>query len=330
MKIKIDKNKLIEKFIQINGIIVHLIGIAKIEGYDELVTIHYDETFDPLNHFSHFDGRSNRSLRKREGVKELRNPIEHIRKVLIGQTEFSVKQSQTSFIGYHDENCMKILDAFKKQGWKHTNIVDENLDKMAMNRYRLEGNISGLVIKQDDIIRFTKRPTSVSYLVEQPMRLHIGEGYPERMTFTSKELCESHWVHIHRVYLMDARAEMAGAFDNPEIKKQMTPNQIEKARLDFEKEFSNICPKGMLLPVVEYECEEDISLQFYTTDFLDSIPPKNSNGMGFIVGADQPKGKHGYRLKAAIIQEPVPADTKFIDAELFQYLVMIKESEIVI
>ncbi len=330
MKIKIDKNKLIEKFIQINGIIVHLVGIAKIEDHFELVTIHYDETFDPQNHHSHFNGRTNRSLMKREGVKELRNPIEHIHMVIIGQTEFTVKQSQTSFIGSHDENCMKILDAFKTHGWKHTNLDVDNLDKMAMSRYRLEGSISELVINQDDIIRFTKRPTSVSYLVERPMRLHIGDDYPEKMTFTSKETHESHWVQIHRVHLIDVRAEMAGAFDNPVIKKQMTPDQIEKARLDFEKEFSNVCPKGMLLPVVEYECEEDISLQFYTTDFLDSIPPKNSSGMGFIVGADQPKGKHGYKLKATIIQEPVSADTEYIDAELFKYSVMIKESEIVI
>lgn len=330
MKININSDMIIGKRYTINGVVVYLVGIANIDGHNELVTIHFDESFEPLNHHSHFDGSSNRSLLKREGVNELKNPIEHIHKVIIGQNEFEVRQSQTSFIELHDEHCMNILEAFKKHGWKQINIEDETLDKMAMSRYRLEGDTSFFVIQSNDVIRFTKRATSVSHYVEMPVRLQIGDDYPDKMTFISKKSGESHWVHIHRVYLMNMRVEMEKAFDNPEIKKRMTPEQIEKARMDFEENFSNVCPKGMLLPVVEYECEEEIHLQFYTSAFLDALPKRDSNGMGFFVGADQSESKYGYRLKGTIIQEPVPADTQFIDAELFQYSVMNKEIDIII
>ena len=41
--------------------------------------------------------------------------------------------------------------------------------------------------------------------------------------------------------------------------------------------------------------------------------------MGFIVGSDKQTGILGMKLKAALIQEPVPVDTVSIEAELFQY-----------
>lgn len=47
----------------------------------------------------------------------------------------------------------------------------------------------------------------------------------------------------------------------------MSSEELVQMRLDFENKLLEICPKGMYFPVIEYECEEDISLQFYSKAF---------------------------------------------------------------
>jgi hypothetical protein len=76
----------------------------------------------------------------------------------------------------------------------------------------------------------------------------------------------------------------------------------------------------MCFPIIEYECEEDILLRFYSKAYLDAMSIHRSSGIGFIVSPDQPTGILGVKLKVDIIQEPVPANTISIEAELFQYI----------
>ena len=45
-----------------------------------------------------------------------------------------------------------------------------------------------------------------------------------------------------------------------------------------------------------------------------------SSSMGFIIRPDKSEGILGFRLKAAVIQEPVPVNTVAVEAELFQYI----------
>ena len=113
--------------------------------------------------------------------------------------------------------------------------------------------------------------------------------------------------------------EMGKTFADPRLGDYMTSEEIAQAKLDFEKKFQKICPKGMYFPVIEYECDEDISLMFYSKSYLDAKPLHSNSGMAFILRPDQPTGISGLKLKAAVIQEPVPADTNIIEAELFQY-----------
>jgi hypothetical protein len=86
----------------------------------------------------------------------------------------------------------------------------------------------------------------------------------------------------------------------------------------------------MYYPVIEYECEEDISFQFYSKRWLDEEPIHNNSAMIFFMKSDEPTGKLGLKLKAAVIQEPMAANTVTIEAELFQYNQIFKPDDIVI
>jgi hypothetical protein len=118
---------------------------------------------------------------------------------------------------------------------------------------------------------------------------------------------------------MDIYETFNEKFNDPRITAQFDAEQINQMRRETESSFSKICPRGMFLPVIEYECEDAISLQFYHSDDLDQEPVQNASAVGFIMGTDKTAGKWGQRVKASVVQSPVPADTKEIPMELFQY-----------
>ena len=86
----------------------------------------------------------------------------------------------------------------------------------------------------------------------------------------------------------------------------------------------------MCYPIVEYECEECNSIQFYTKSYLESEPVHSNHSMGFRVRPDKSTGVLGMKLKSAIIQEPFPLNTVGIEAELFQYYKTIIGDDIII
>lgn len=88
------------------------------------------------------------------------------------------------------------------------------------------------------------------------------------------------------------------------------------------------CPKGMCYIGIEYECSKDLSLQFYSKDFLKSVPEpqKGSAVLSFMrLKPDKETGTHDLPLKGCVIQTAVLPDTSKMPAELFLYL--IKEDE---
>lgn len=139
-----------------------------------------------------------------------------------------------------------------------------------------------------------------------------------------------HWAQINRVYLSDMWEEMDKILTDPKLHEYMAPEEIAKVKLNFEKHFAEICQRGMCFPVIEYECEKEISLQFYSRTFLDAKPVHKNSGMGFIIKPDQPSGILGFKLKAAVIQDPVPPNTRKIEAELFQYIRTVTNDDIIL
>ena len=56
-----------------------------------------------------------------------------------------------------------------------------------------------------------------------------------------------------------------------------------------------LCPKGCVLPLVEYECDKDYQMQFYTTDYLKRVPKHESVASFWMTRSDKKTGPMGYR-----------------------------------
>jgi hypothetical protein len=338
---RIKELSIIGKNVDVDGISCHVMGIVRYSTQLRLLVLQYDPDFQQLIEEA---GRAeacemtnipmtNRLQLKSSWQLDVANPFGAVSRVFIADKEFEVNCSESQQLSHQDWECILLLSKFLHHGWQADGIDFQEIDMLYLTSLELEGDCLDTPNIGDGLeLRFVTRPVSTAHLVEQPLFLNVGEEYSDKLWFRDSITGEKHWAQINRVYLSDMWAEMEKVFDNPKIKEQMTPEQISEAKANFEESFSKICPKGMCLPVIEYECEEDISLQFYSKAFLDAeaIQENCASAIGFVVRPDRPAGILGLKLKAAIIQEPFPPATSCIEAELFQYYKTISRDDIVL
>lgn len=322
-----EEIKVIGKSVKVDGVLCNVMGIVRHGMEMQLFILQYDESFpfrmeeNEAAEMSDTPSRpeSNRMILRGDRKIDAINPFHSVSKVYIDEREFAVDSSERRRLSTQDWEHILMIAKFLNHGWKPNEIDDQSMDMLFLTGLKLEGDYASIPdFSQNSELRFTMGPHSVIHPVEKPMTLVVGGEYPDKLLFQDAATGEEHWVQINRVYLSDMWEEMDKVFANPKLREQMTDEEIHRARLDFEKKFIEVCPKGMCLPVIEYECEEDISLQFFSKAYLDAKPLQGSS-MGFIVRPEQRTGILGLTLKAAVIQEPVPANTNTIEAELFQY-----------
>jgi len=334
---RMEEIAVIGRTAKVDGVICNIMGMVRNGLQLRLLILQYDENFqhnveEDETAFCDIPSRpeNNRKRLSRKMHHDAVNPFWTVRKILVGDREFEVNGAENHRLNIQNCEDILLISEFLHNGWQPKGIDYQNIDMLFLTSLELEGEYTAIPgLLENSELRFSMRADSVPYLVEQPITLTVGGQYPDRLWF--RDLCDKeHWFLINQIYLSDMWAEIEKTLNDPRIQEQMTKEQIAQAKLDFEKKFLKICPKGMLLPVIEYECEENIALQFYTKDYLDAEPVNKNGGIGFIVRPENPTGILGLKLKAAIVQEPVPANTVSIVAELFQYFHTITVDDIVV
>ncbi|HOV27908.1 MAG TPA: hypothetical protein PK566_16315 [Pseudobacteroides sp.] len=336
---RIEEIKVIGRNVMVDGVICNVMGIVHRDMEMRLLILQYDENFrdsiEEIEATKLFDAQSihesNRMLMRNDRKVDAKNPFQSVLKVLIGEREFKIEESVHHRLSMQDWDNILTIAKFMNNGWQPNQFDYQNIDMLFLTSLKLVGDfISIPEFNQNDKLRFVMGPDSVIHQVEKPITLVVGGSYPDKLMFQDAATGVEHWAQINRVYLLDIWDEMEKILAHPKLQEQMTSEEIAQRRLDLEKKLLEICPKGLYLPVIEYECEEDIFLQFYSKSFLDAKPLDRGNSVGLLFQPDQPTGTLGLKLKAAVLQEPVPADTSTIEVELFQYISTITNDDIVL
>lgn len=334
---RVDEIKIIGKKSEIDDIVFNVAGILRYGQQLRLIMLEYNEQYcqqieereiSDLCNVRQTPASNRISLKSKEIVTQY---FRFIRNVRIGDLEFEVNGSENRRLNIQDGESILFLSELLRNGWEPEGVDYQNIDMLFLNSIELVGDFDKIPDFKGTSLHFIMNKDNVSYLAELPVTLTVNGEYPDKLWFKNKDTGEENWVQINRVYLMNMWDEMEKTFSSPKLLEQMTKEQIDTAKKDFEERFAEICPQNMCYPVVEYECEEYISLQFYTKEFLESAPVhKSGSSMGFIMSAENTTGILGMKLKAAIIQEPVPANTVSIEAELFQYYKTVTPDDIII
>lgn len=170
----------------------------------------------------------------------------------------------------------------------------------------------------------------VWYQIGKPVELAIEDTVKDeegqtKITFTLDEpdgTVQEGICYINRVTLQDMWEVEEQRFADPQYQKQMLECMSQEEFLSMKQQsfqvLEQMCPRGMCLPVVEYECTLDAGLEFYTQDYLNAPPVCRSSSAIYLSKPEQEQGKHGLPLKSVVLQSPVPPDTQKMQAELFQ------------
>lgn len=336
---RIDEIKIIGKNAEIDGVVCNIVGIVRYGKKLRLIILEYDEVYRQKVEEMELSGpcefrqqEINRSILKGRDRIEAIQPFRPIKSVFIGEMEFDINVTENLLLNSKDGESVLFLSELLRNGWNPEGVDYQNIDMLFLISIEFAGDFTEIPKFDDNAkLHFTMNKDCVSYLIEQPVILTVNEEYREKLWFKNKETDEEHWTQINRVYLMDVWSDMEKNLSDPKLLEHMTKKQIEEAKMHIEKSLIEVCPKGMYYPVIEYESEEDISLEFHTKEFLDSKPVHHGNGsIGFIIRSDNSTGILGTKLKAAIIQEPVSGNTKIIEAELFQYYKTLTPEDIIL
>ncbi|NLY71096.1 MAG: hypothetical protein GX076_05380 [Clostridiales bacterium] len=325
---RIEEIRIIGKTTKVDGVICNVMGIVRYGTEMRLLILQYNELFEQVceereaeelcNDIPSMPLTNRMRLRTDERIDAI-NPFQSVSKVFIDEKEFEVYSSEYRRLSTQDWDIILTISRFLNNGWQPDGIGYQNIDMLFLTSLKLEGDyVSIPTFDEKPKLHFITAPSTVVHQVEKPVTLVIGGKYPDKLLFLDATTSEEHWVQINRVYLLDIWEEMDKTFADPRIQDLMSSEEIAQARLNCQKHLLEICPRGMYFPVIEYECEENITLQFYSKSFLDAKPLGGSGSMAFLIRPDKPRGILGLKLKAAVIQEPIPANTSKIEAELFQ------------
>ena len=325
---RIDEIKIIGKNAEIGGVVCNVAAIVRYGLELRLIILEYDEHFQEqieememseLCEVPPAPETNRMKLKGRDRISAFQ-PFRAIKSISVNDNEFEVSGSENRRLNIQDGESILFLSELLRKGWNPEGIDYQNIDMMFLTSIELIGDFTKIPeFENNPELHFAMRNDTVSYLIEKPVILAVNGEYPEKLRFKNEETGEEHWAQINRVYLLDMWADMEKTFSDPKILERMTKEQISEAKKRFEEDFIKICPGGMYYPIVEYECEDSISLEFHTKKYLESKPVRTNGSIGFIMRPDKKTGILGMKLRAAVIQEPMGADTDTIEAELFQY-----------
>ncbi|WP_326908702.1 hypothetical protein [Sedimentibacter sp. MB31-C6] len=336
---RINEVRIIGKNVEIDGVVCNIAGIVRYGQKLRLIILEYDDMYrrkiEEMEVSEPSEIRqqeTNRSILKGRGRIEAAQSFKTIKSVSIGEMGFDVDFTENRLLDFKDGESVLFLSELLRNGWIPEGVDYQNIDMLFLTSIELAGDYTEIPkFEHNAKLHFTMNKNSVSYLVEQPLTLAVNGEYTDKLWFKNTEDSEENWVQINRVYLMDIWCDMEKNFSSPKLLEHMTKGQIEEAKRNIKKSLIEVCPKGMYYPVIEYESEEDISLEFHTKEFLDSKPVHHGNGsIGFIIRPDKATGILGKKLKSAIIQEPVSENTESIEAELFQYYKTIIPKDVIL
>lgn len=172
-------------------------------------------------------------------------------------------------------------------------------------------------------------PIPVNVAVEKPVCLEIGKAAEIEFSLEdgSRAVC-----YINKIELMDVWTEEEKKFSDSAYREKLLQHVSEEEFEQMKKHFFEVleehCPRGKYWLALEYECSEDISLNFYDREYLDTIPKpcgRSASSLFMRLKPEKETGEHGFKARGCVIQKLLDGDTKQVDGELFSYSEIVKK-----
>lgn len=203
----------------------------------------------------------------------------------------------------------KIPRWLKKEDWENLQLV--TLDVAGVKKLpEYEPNMP---------VTLQYEPKRIPHFLEKTLTLTVGKS--RSFHFLDHQGDEVQ-CYINDVSLVDVWEDVENQLRDPKYTQGISPAEVQQIKSHFYKVLEENCPRDMRYVCLEYECNKEIDLQFYSKQYLQSHPKKQKGCSGCIGVCSKPShpfGAHHLPLKSCVLQTAVPPDTSKIPAELFLY-----------
>lgn len=264
-------------------------------------------------------------MREEEGIKLMHS----LRAVVFGTERFEISSGSGRRILENSWEEYLLLSHFLKKIPSFGELENADLENMNLYELEFQGDYekiplecfrenpeqTAIILENDSVYR--------KIFVEQDVTFPLGEDIGMKLTFSNQDGTIQE-CYIENVYLKDIWAEEENRFQEPELKKYleyMTMDEVLQLKADFFRNLEEVCPKGMYLPIVEYETKEEIVLDIYSKHYLNERVKENEGSasvLAFLMHSRQRTGKHGGKVKATELSA-VSKEQKEFPAEIISY-----------
>lgn len=323
-----DEIRVIGKDIEKEGRAYHILGLLR---KDRKVMLSVLELGEPLAQTEPYSEKTHREQMKNNSERN-HSFFMRIRSFQCGETQYEVSSVNSGSCEQGDFGeayllFMRMLQA----GWRvpeESPFYKAPWEKLVITNIELRDEMEQLPEWNGDVwVSFDTMPEEG--ILELPIILETGKT--NEVSFALQN-GRSATCYINRVHMLDVWADEQSKFENPKYRERMlqhmTETEFSQMKEQVFEALPDICPKGMCFPVIEYECTENVGLQFYEKEYLDtSEKPKKGRATSIIMLAkpETETGSHGLKMRACVLQSPMEKTTETIETELFSYREVIQK-----
>lgn len=332
-----DEIQIIGKDWEQDGKPYHIVGLLRKEKQAELLVLGLCEDMEERA----YQKESSRREQMRHSVEAEKKQsfFLHTRSFGCTGVTYEVGGATSGYCGHGDYGEAYLLfEKLLQAGWKISKdspFYEAQWEFLEITRVELREEIECLPQWKERLeIEHDSMPQNS--LVEIPMELVIGEDSGQEIFFTLPDGREA-TCYINHVYLSDVWKEEEARYADPayreRILQHVSEEQLEQMKEQLFGALADICPQGKCFPVIEYECTQEVSLQFFEKEYLDGVEKPKGNSATALFMRAKPRtevGSHGLKMRTCIIQTPKDNNIKRMNAELFSSMeVMQRKHEVV-
>lgn len=307
----------IGKTIERDGKKYHMIGMTM----EEDAKLYIIEPYEGQKRQNPKKKRTQRMILKEQEARSI--SYLHCREFKIGNKKLCTQEGCGGALMPENYEEIKLFLDMMDAGWRIPEwLMEEDWDRLQLITLKI-ANLKRLPKYSSDMPILIKHdPVPEKHLLNRAKSITIEVGKTFSFQFTAHD-GEKVRCCINKVMLIDVWEDARKQFDNAKYRERFTEEQLREIESHYFEALRQNCPEGMCYIGVEYECSRDISLQFYSKDFLESCPEAHSGSAAFLMmrlKPDKKTGIHGLPLTGCVINAPFSPDTTAVSVELLFYL----------